>query len=467
MAEKVSTLEETELIFEKYLLQSPVNVLQKAALMYGIPDVALKDKSKMQTIRIFRKELDEGDNVDQRLANLTGVVTIFENILGETGEFQSGQSETEEVEVKTKLDLDSRIFELENTLAKLKTDALRGKREEGIEKDSITLLEETLSKTMLKKEFKIMGNINDQKRTDKPSLNYISLIHQIEGGKRSNYSDDEIIAGIIRSMSPGMKLRTLFETLPNLKLPRVRLMLRSYYNERSASELFQLLSNSVQNAEETADEFLIRIYEIRQKLIFARKESGTVAVPFDDALIQSIFINCIETGISSEAIRNKMRPYLVLPQKGQTETDFEMVNDQLIYHMNIATSTELERTEKHKNNNRRRTGVQSIEITDTDVEEQQPSTKKKNTVSFKDTESNQLVATLQAIQSQLGTLRQDVNQLRANSATTITDTNRTMRNRCRNCVVDKRDFCDHCYRCGSTDHFARGCRSATNSLRPR
>ena len=135
--------------------------------------------------------------------------------------------------------------------------------------------------------------------------------------------------------------------------------------------------------------------------------------------------------------------------------------------MNIATSTELERTEKHKNNNRRRTGVQSIEITDTDVEEQQPSTKKKNTVSFKDTESNQLVATLQAIQSQLGTLRQDVNQLRANSATTITDTNRTMRNRCHNCVIDKRDFCDHCYRCGSTDHFARGCRSATNSLRPR
>ena len=82
MAEKQSTLEETELIFEKYLLQSPVNVLQKAALMYGIPDVALKDKSKMQTIRIFRKELDEGDDVDQRLANLTGVVTIFEIIWG-------------------------------------------------------------------------------------------------------------------------------------------------------------------------------------------------------------------------------------------------------------------------------------------------------------------------------------------------------------------------------------------------
>ena len=147
-----------------------------------------------------------------------------------------------------------------------------------------------------------MGNINDQKRTDKPSLNYISLIHQIEGGKRSNYSDEEIISGIIKSMSLGMKLRTLFETLPNLKLPRVRLMLRSYYNERSASELFQLLSNSVQNAEESPDEFLIRVYEIRKKLIFARKESGTVAVPFVDALIQSIFINCIETGLSSEAI---------------------------------------------------------------------------------------------------------------------------------------------------------------------
>ena len=449
-------MERLEFTFESYLLNNPIDLLIRVAKDFGLSEDLWRDKSKMHIIRNFRKELESG-TMDERKTKLTGVIGIFMTVLewNELGQTVDATADIKVVQGEGRAALDKKISDLEETLSKLKTESrdIRGGRDEN--KNSVTLLNETLSKTMLKKEFKITGTINDQKRTDKPSLNYISLIHQIEAGQRQNYTDEEIISGVIKAMTPGMRLRTVFETLPNLKLPRVRLMLRSHYSERSAAELFQLLSNSVQSGDESADEFLIKVYEIRQKLIFARKESGTVAVPFDDALIQSVFINCIETGISSEAIRNKVRPYLPLPRQGETEVDFEAVNDKLIHQMNIAMSTELEHTEKHKNNARRCTSVQTIGTSDSDVDDQQPSNSKKKGVSFKDSESHQLVATLQAIQSQLGTLRQDVNQLRANSATTTTDTNnRGTRSRCRSCIVEKIDFCDHCFRCGSSEHFA-------------
>ena len=216
---------------------------------------------------------------------------------------------------------------------------------EGEERDAITILQESLSKTVLKKEFRISGTIGTPSRTDKSYLSYISLIHQIDSARKMKYSEEEIISGVIKAMSPGLKLRTVIETLPNLKLPRLRLMLHSHYNEKAASELFQELSNCAQHEVEEADEFLMRAYEIRQKLIFASNEVGCT-VKYDVSLIQSVYLNSIETGILSESIRNRMRPYLSPPQSGDTVEDFEIRNDELIHQMNLSVSLDVERRNK-------------------------------------------------------------------------------------------------------------------------
>ena len=72
------------------------------------------------------------------------------------------------------------------------------------------------------------------------------------------------------------------------------------------------------------------------------KESGAGTVPYDDSLIQSMFINAIETGITDEAIRSQVRKFLVLPSEGKSELEFETINDELIKQVTIATAKEAE-----------------------------------------------------------------------------------------------------------------------------
>ena len=199
-------------------------------------------------------------------------------------------------------------------------------------------LEETISKTTLKKEFQISGTIGPTNtKGEKSYLSNISLIHQLETGQRLKYNE-EIIGGVIRAMAPGLEIRTVIET-------RLRLMLHSHFNEKAASELFHELSNCVQHDTEEADEFLMRAYELRQKLLFAAQEIGST-VRYEVPLIQSVFINTIETGIIAKGIRSRIRPYLTPPTVGQTPEHFEVQNDQLIHHMNLAKLAENGRRNK-------------------------------------------------------------------------------------------------------------------------
>ena len=249
-------------------------------------------------------------------------------------------------------------------------------------------------------------------------------------------------------MVPGLKLRTVLETLPNLTLARLRLMLRSHYKERSAAELFQQLTNSMQRVEETADEFLIRTYEMRQKLIFARKESGAGTVPYDDSLIQSMFINAIETGITDEAIRSQVRKFLVLPSEGESELEFETINDELIKQVTIATAKEAERKEKIRNVTRRR-----AEVTEVGVEREVGAMKGQQK------EKDPILTAMRDIQSQIGNLKKDVTVLQTNASSSRS----TYLRKCRKCQEDKQEQCGHCFRCGSNDHFARGCKSSNSN----
>ena len=451
MAENAEVL---ELEVEGKFVSSNLTTLQTIASHFGLSKTS-ELNSKLTLIKALRKFTDSSESVEEKVELLTKMLELFAGeIDGKTGNIERDNARQL---------LESQVGNLEAQLIKLKSElGYPEPKKDG----SITLLEQTLSRTMLKKEFKITGMIHAQK-SDKPSLNYISLIHQIEAGQRQKYSDEEIISGVIRAMTPGLKLRTVLETLPNLKLPRVRLMLRSHYSERSPAELFQLLTNSIQGGGESADDFLIKVYEVRQKLVFARKESGSLTVPYDDSLIQSIFINTVETGITDEAIRNKIRPCLVAPKEGQTEDDFEKVNDELIKQINIATATEFERNEKFKSASRRRTGISAVEVDEgfSTTEQKQLATGTRKKTGLKDSVDNQLIATLQAIQSQLGTLRQDVNTLKANSPSTSSE-GRYTKSRCKTCVTDNNEFCDHCFKCGSSEHFARGCKKfSTNSSR--
>ena len=66
------------------------------------------------------------------------------------------------------------------------------------------------------KDFKINGTIGGPEKKD--SLNYSSLLYQINIGRKLGYSDQVICAAVLRAISPGNNLRTYLESKRDLSV---------------------------------------------------------------------------------------------------------------------------------------------------------------------------------------------------------------------------------------------------------
>ena len=77
---------------------------------------------------------------------------------------------------------------------------------------------------------------------------------------------------------------------------------------------------------------------------------------------------------------------------------------------------------------------------------------------------NKLVTALEAVQSNLASLKEAFDRVSApverNSTRPYASGNQSQFQcrQCNSCRTAGVDNCDHCFKCGSTDHFARGCR---------
>lgn len=113
------------------------------------------------------------------------------------------------------------------------------------------------------KEFKISGLIGEPGQKDR--LSFSSLARQIESGLDKGYPEQEIIDAVIRSITPGLQLRSYLEGKAGLTLPTLRRILRSHYQEKNATELYKQLTTEGQRSKETPQNFLIRALDLRQK----------------------------------------------------------------------------------------------------------------------------------------------------------------------------------------------------------
>ena len=158
----------------------------------------------------------------------------------------------------------------------------------------------------------------------------------------------------------------------------------------------------------------------------------------------------MDIGLQQEVIRNRVHPYLVLPKPTDSEDDFQKVNDDLLIQINLATAEEKQRANKFQNNSTRKRVSSTV-----------AATKVSGLTEHK--ESHHLVALLQKLEAQLGSLTVEVNNLKAGADRYPS----VVRRRCDMCVREDKSFCEHCYKCGSTDHFARGCKQVSNDSRHR
>ena len=198
----MEALDERQIELEGRLMKHSVELLTDIAANLSLTPPATITRYAL--LRTIRNHIESKTEVTEKENLLTAVEALcLPDLEGETGDANGNASIKDEDD------------DVEET--------------DGSEAATLKKLEKTLNKTTLKKEFRISGTIGplvQKGDKDKAYLGYISLIHQIETGQRLKYTDEEIIAGVIKAMSANLRLRTVIETLPKLKLPRLRLRLR-------------------------------------------------------------------------------------------------------------------------------------------------------------------------------------------------------------------------------------------------
>ncbi len=306
-----------------------------------------------------------------------------------------------------------------------------------------------------RKDFRINGHVGES--TSRDTLSFSSLEHQIEGGLRKGYTEMEIMEAVVRAVNPGLKLRSYLEGKRDLTLATLRQILRTHYAEKDATVLYQQLTKAVQGTGESALDFLVRVLDLRQKVLFAseRAQSG---LKYNKELVQSQCFQSIMTGLSNDNIRAEMRIYL---------QDERSSDELLLQKMQIAQHNENERVQKIKVTNKA-THRASLSTVEQGGDENDSFTTTVSAKANKPVRENPLFAKIEAsntaireLTGQVASLVQTVQSGRQNSGVNQTkapaNTFRRPKRQCEACQQDKRD-CNHCFKCGSDTHWAKGCR---------
>jgi hypothetical protein len=186
------------------------------------------------------------------------------------------------------------------------------------------------------KDLKISGLIGEPGQKDR--LSFSSLARQIESGLNKGYLEQDIMDSVIRAITPGLQLRSYLEGKADLTLPTLRRILRSHYQEKNATELYKQLTSEAQRAKESPQSFLIRVLDLRQKILFASQEDES-GLKYDPALVQNMFLHTVLTGLQNDRIQSDLQPFL---------SDPTISDEVLLERLNVACSHESERQSKRK-----------------------------------------------------------------------------------------------------------------------
>ena len=315
-----------------------------------------------------------------------------------------------------------------------------------MKEDSIHKL---LATSALRRQFKINGQIGEPEQKDK--ISFSSLVRQIQTGLAQGYAESEIVDGVIRSITPGLVLRSCLENYKDLTLDRLKKILRSHYGAKNTSELYSALASICQCPKESPQAFLMNALDLRQQIMFAcGEEDDNTSLKYDAGHIQQLFLRTVETGLQNESIRAKIRPFLKDPN---------VTDEVLMQQMSMATSAEKERDRKLRDNNKLKPPALSVSA----VSEDSP---KDKTESKKSTPQNDFLPAISAIKSEVEALKGEIRK--KNNDQSVPPGKGLERRRppmCSSCFESKKEYCNHCFKCGSDSHFARGCRKQLNRNR--
>ena len=228
--------------------------------------------------------------------------------------------------------------------------------------------------------------------------------------------------------------------------------------QKSATELYQGLSVLHQKAGESPQDFLVRALNLKQQIIFVSNAIDG-SIKYEPSLVQALFLHVLETGLQNEAVRAKLRPFLEVAS---------VTDEQLMEKVNRIMAVE----HQHKMGVAGRKGVRVNQVETASPPSKQlcqpSSSQTPQNESIKtqkrEPKPNTLVTALEAVQSNLASFKEAFHRVSApverNSTRPYASGNQSQfqRRQCNSCRTAGVHYCDHCFKCGSTDHFARGCR---------
>lgn len=439
-------MEQLQLQVEARLFDQDEGKLAEMMELLGIED-DVAGKTKMQLIKIIRKEIDgkmESDEkaayacLEQLLAYVKGTVPPLEQAAGST-------EETEKKPVA------------EGAKSK-KMGSGEETNKEQVEQDTGNILSQLVgtkaAPSLLRREYKLSGQIGEPGQTEK--LTFVSLMHQIDSGLKRGYKESEIVDAVIRAISPHSSLRSYVETLNDLSLAKLRRILRVHYREKAASEVYQQLATVCQQSNESPQQFLLRALDLRNKVNFASQESDC-EFNYGLSLIQKTFVKSFETGLRDDILASNLRATL----RTQGLTD-----EELMKQVNELASQQAERNTKLATERQKVTKVNACEIPKVEGEQKTRSPSADG--------SQQILSEIRQMKSEINELKGRVNARGGQAAKP--DWGRSpFRSRgsgyqprypswgCQSCKEHGRgEECDHCFACGSPGHVARECIRSRN-----
>lgn len=288
-----------------------------------------------------------------------------------------------------------------------------------------------------RKELRISGQVGDAHQKDR--LSYSSLNHQIEAALGRGYGEAEVVEAVLRAINPGLRLRSYLENHSNLTLTSLKTVLKSHYQEKEATDLYQELSQLVQGKSETPQGFVMRALDLRQRIVVASGQASH-GLKYDPALVQDMFLHAVITGLTNDNVRHDLKPFL------QSEIPDEI----LLERLNVAASLE----EKRLLKSHAKPTVRVAAVSET-PDRQTPTTPPREKPR-KEGDAAGLAAQIAELKTRVAEL-----QGRATQPPTRATQPPMMQRRPRGCDRCRKqgegDRCRHCYRCGADNHFARGC----------
>ncbi|KAL0153940.1 hypothetical protein M9458_050749, partial [Cirrhinus mrigala] len=181
------------------------------------------------------------------------------------------------------------------------------------------------------REFKIHGGQIGDHSSDIACNN---VCRQMDAGLRENFSETDIIRGVLRIIKPGI-FKDMLINKDDMTVDELKGFLQSHLGDRSSTELFQELMCTKQSDHETTQQFLYRVIGLKQKILFAVRQADSDR-KYSAATVQDVFLHTVYQGLSHRCkdIRSELKPLLA---------DSNVTDDAILRHVMKVTSDENKR----------------------------------------------------------------------------------------------------------------------------